>query len=164
MGSDMLYYSGCGSHAYAGMAQLVEQLIRNQQVAGSSPATSLTLWDTQFFCFCRTGSKSYAKKSYKHRSVAQHTIATAIWRKSDCSNPDNTKKRAFKQHFKCCQNTRHTRSDRIRTCGINVPNVARYQLRHTPVFTTGTHILYPILERLSRANAAILGNTNVNFL
>ena len=24
------------------------------------------------------------------------------------------------------------RSDRIRTCGIDVPNVARYQLRHTP--------------------------------
>ena len=26
------------------------------------------------------------------------------------------------------------RSDRIRTCGIDVPNVARYQLRHTPIF------------------------------
>ena len=25
------------------------------------------------------------------------------------------------------------RSDRIRTCGIDVPNVARYQLRHTPM-------------------------------
>ena len=25
------------------------------------------------------------------------------------------------------------RSDRIRTCGIDVPNVARYQLRHTPI-------------------------------
>ena len=24
------------------------------------------------------------------------------------------------------------RSDRVRTCGIDVPNVARYQLRHTP--------------------------------
>ena len=24
------------------------------------------------------------------------------------------------------------RSDRIRTCGLNIPNVARYQLRHTP--------------------------------
>ena len=29
-------------------------------------------------------------------------------------------------------NTRNGRSDRIRTCGIDVPNVARYQLRHTP--------------------------------
>ena len=29
-------------------------------------------------------------------------------------------------------NTRYGRSDRIRTCGIDVPNVARYQLRHTP--------------------------------
>ena len=25
------------------------------------------------------------------------------------------------------------RSDRVRTCGIDVPNVARYQLRHTPM-------------------------------
>ena len=32
----MLEYNALG----AGMAQLVEQLIRNQQVAGSSPATS----------------------------------------------------------------------------------------------------------------------------
>lgn len=24
------------------------------------------------------------------------------------------------------------RSDRIRTCGLNIPNVARYQLRYTP--------------------------------
>ena len=26
------------------------------------------------------------------------------------------------------------RSDRVRTCGIDVPNVARYQLRHTPKY------------------------------
>ena len=25
------------------------------------------------------------------------------------------------------------RSDRVRTCGLNIPNVARYQLRHTPI-------------------------------
>ena len=25
------------------------------------------------------------------------------------------------------------RSDRVRTCGIDIPNVARYQLRHTPI-------------------------------
>ena len=30
-------------------------------------------------------------------------------------------------------NTGIGRSDRIRTCGIDVPNVARYQLRHTPI-------------------------------
>ena len=29
-------------------------------------------------------------------------------------------------------NTRYGRSDRIRTCGIVVPNHARYQLRYTP--------------------------------
>lgn len=26
------------------------------------------------------------------------------------------------------------RSDRVRTCGLNIPNVARYQLRHTPKY------------------------------
>ena len=34
--------------------------------------------------------------------------------------------------FKRLMNTRYGRSDRVRTCGIDVPNVARYQLRHTP--------------------------------
>ena len=28
------------------------------------------------------------------------------------------------------------RSDRVRTCGLNIPNVARYQLRHTPKILT----------------------------
>ena len=28
------------------------------------------------------------------------------------------------------------RSDRVRTCGLNIPNVARYQLRHTPIYVT----------------------------
>ena len=31
-------------------------------------------------------------------------------------------------------NTRYGRSDRARTCGLNIPNVARYQLRHTPIY------------------------------
>ncbi len=31
-------------------------------------------------------------------------------------------------------NTRSGRSDRVRTCGLNIPNVARSQLRHTPIF------------------------------
>ena len=47
----MIEYNALG----AGMAQLVEQLIRNQQVAGSSPATSskkiLVLRDKDFFIF-----------------------------------------------------------------------------------------------------------------
>ena len=30
-------------------------------------------------------------------------------------------------------NTRYGRSGRIRTDGIEVPNFARYQLRHTPI-------------------------------
>ena len=33
-------FEPCNSHQYAGVAQLVEQLICNQQVAGSSPITS----------------------------------------------------------------------------------------------------------------------------
>ena len=33
------------------------------------------------------------------------------------------------------------RSDRIRTCGIDVPNVARYQLRHTPKFDFASFII-----------------------
>ncbi len=33
-------FEPCYSHQYAGVAQLVEQLICNQQVAGSSPITS----------------------------------------------------------------------------------------------------------------------------
>ena len=33
------------------------------------------------------------------------------------------------------------RSDRIRTCGIEVPNFARYQLRHTPKKVDGKAVL-----------------------
>ena len=29
--------------------------------------------------------------------------------------------------------TFHHRSDKVRTCGLHVPNVARYQLRYTPI-------------------------------
>ena len=45
----MLEYNALG----AGMAQLVEQLIRNQQVAGSSPATSSRIprFGVGFFLF-----------------------------------------------------------------------------------------------------------------
>ncbi len=34
------------------------------------------------------------------------------------------------------------RSDRIRTCGIDVPNVARYQLRHTPFYLCFSIVYY----------------------
>ena len=47
----MIQYNALG----AGMAQLVEQLIRNQQVAGSSPATSSKKsksTDLDFFIHC----------------------------------------------------------------------------------------------------------------
>ena len=77
MGPDMLYYNSCESYAYAGMAQLVEQLIRNQQVAGSSPATSLSLWDPQFFCFCWIVTKHKQTANISQTS-AWYTIATTI--------------------------------------------------------------------------------------
>ena len=38
----------------------------------------------------------------------------------------------YRAFITLAMNTRYGRSDRIRTCGIDVPNVARYQLRHTP--------------------------------
>ena len=43
------------------------------------------------------------------------------------------------------------RSDRVRTCGLNIPNVARSQLRHTPirVFKTPRYLLYIFSCRLS---------------
>ena len=47
------------------MAQLVEQLIRNQQVAGSSPATSSMKKDrfqTVFFCFFTDSLLTFRKK------------------------------------------------------------------------------------------------------
>jgi hypothetical protein len=36
---------GLGEHFFAGVAQLVEQLIRNQQVSGSSPLAGLKIKD-----------------------------------------------------------------------------------------------------------------------
>ena len=40
-----------GYTTYAGVAQLVVQLIRNEQVAGSNPVTSLTLGEPQEFFY-----------------------------------------------------------------------------------------------------------------
>ena len=39
----------------------------------------------------------------------------------------------YRAFITLAMNTRYGRSDRVRTCGIDVPNVARYQLRHTPM-------------------------------
>ena len=38
--------------------------------------------------------------------------------------PFEQKKRVSSQLFKCCKNTRHGPSDRIRTCGILLPNLS----------------------------------------
>ena len=42
------------------------------------------------------------------------------------------------------------RSDRIRTCGIDVPNVARYQLRHTPKIFATTYIITDKIGKVNR--------------
>lgn len=34
------------------------------------------------------------------------------------------------------------RDDKIRTCDLYVPNVARYQLRHIPMFFVNAKLLY----------------------
>ena len=45
--------------------------------------------------------------------------------------------------------TRYGRSDRVRTCGIDVPNVARYQLRHTPkIFNFFSTMVKPVVKSL----------------
>ena len=41
---------------FAGVAQLVEQLIRNQQVTGSSPVTSSNIFRTFWFFFYLGGN------------------------------------------------------------------------------------------------------------
>ena len=45
------------------------------------------------------------------------------------NNPNDSPSKRMFGLFSC------GRSDRIRTCGIDVPNVARYQLRHTPIYS-----------------------------
>ena len=44
-----------------------------------------------------------------------------------------------------CKNTRYGPSDRIRTCGLVVPNHARYQLRNTRMYLDiGLIISFPL--------------------
>ena len=51
-------------------------------------------------------------------------------------------------------NTRYGRSDRVRTCGIDVPNVARYQLRHTPkLFNFLSTMVKPVVRPIFAASA-----------
>ena len=53
----------------------------------------------------------------------------------------------YRAFITLAMNTRYGRSDRVRTCGIDVPNVARYQLRHTP----NLYILFMTDSQLSAA-------------
>ena len=52
---------GTGSHRDACVAQLAEQLTRNEQVAGSNPATSSRLLadDARSFSMCKSSDKRY---------------------------------------------------------------------------------------------------------
>jgi hypothetical protein len=45
----MKFPSGAGSRVHAGVAQLVEQLTCNQQVAGSSPITSSIRIESEYY-------------------------------------------------------------------------------------------------------------------
>lgn len=47
--------------------------------------------------------------------------------------PNKEMPQSFPCGFNCGQNRDFGRSGRIRTDGIEVPNFARYQLRHTPI-------------------------------
>ena len=48
-------------------------------------------------------------------------------------SPQNLRRRKQRKRLReLLPKAKFGRSDRIRTCGIDVPNVARYQLRHTP--------------------------------
>ena len=46
---------------------------------------------------------------------------------------DHEKASVLTASFKCYKNTRNGPSDRIRTCGLMVPNHPRYQLRYTRI-------------------------------
>ena len=49
-------------------------------------------------------------------------------------SPQNLRRRKQRKRLReLLPKAKFGRSDRIRTCGIDVPNVARYQLRHTPM-------------------------------
>ena len=55
-----------------------------------------------------------------------HFLLLKLGYSNKTNNPNASPSKRMFGLFSC------GRSDRIRTCGIDVPNVARYQLRHTP--------------------------------
>ena len=76
----ILKYADIEKRIYAGVAQLVEQLIRNQQVAGSSPATSSTekrcLWRLFF-----VGMRWARDRANEAGTAAEAEISTILARK-----------------------------------------------------------------------------------
>ena len=54
------------------------------------------------------------------------------WQNASVSPQNLHRSKQRKRLRKLLPKANFGRSDRIRTCGIDVPNVARYQLRHTP--------------------------------
>ena len=90
--SDGMWYNPMCSSEYATVAQLVEQLIRNQQVAGSNPASSSIpgLSDPGFFAFpraARTGGVPF------HYSTSARRMQEEIFRRWK-SSPDREEKSA----------------------------------------------------------------------
>ena len=56
-----------------------------------------------------------------------HFLLLKLGYSNKTNNPNDSPSKRMFGLFSC------GRSDRVRTCGIDVPNVARYQLRHTPM-------------------------------
>ena len=84
------------------MAQLVEQLIRNQQVTGSSPVTSSKNKDTMkvvslFLCLCPQDTTSFFAERRHHSAIADTKRGCAS-RKQCCA----LHKRCFTLRCKRC--------------------------------------------------------------
>ena len=60
-------------------------------------------------------------------------------------------KKSSVHNIKSVMNTRYGRSGGIRTHGIHIPNVARYQLRYTPIFPSS--VFYSRARRFQAAPA-----------
>ncbi len=62
-------------------------------------------------------------------------VLVRLWSKISAKSEivQNDEKMTVFEGFKPPKRSIFGRSDRTRTCGIEVPNFARYQLRHTPI-------------------------------
>ena len=88
--------------------------------------TRTPLWDG-----CQTSCRS--KYTFYHRTLLLLLVSVIQKPQSIATLRLQLRSKPRFLVLKCLMNTGIGRSDRIRTCGIDVPNVARYQLRHTPM-------------------------------